>query len=168
MATASREQLKIYIVIGLSVVFIALGYFRFFPGKNAAPGVKAGVAVTPARIEVPAPVLPGMTPAPRAPESVPDPPRTALRNIFAPGQELSREPSAFRPEPPKPLPSLTLTGTITGGRSTLAFINGRTLRLGEKIEGFRVISITRNQVSLEGGGRMVILNVLEVRESGMP
>jgi hypothetical protein len=184
MPTASRERTKIYIVIGLSVLFVAVGYLRFFHGKIASPSGTAREAGTPGQIEVPALALKGIPLAPKAPEGVPEPLRTTLRNIFPPGKEPSagteppaatgKEPSAgtgppaVPVEPPKPLPSLKLTGTITGGKSPLAFINGRSLRLGEKIEGFQVISITRNQVSLEGEGRRMILNVLEVLESGKP
>jgi hypothetical protein len=184
MSRAGRERTKLYIVIGLSVLFVAVGYFRFFPGKAVSPGGTASEAGAPVRIEVPALALKGLLPAPKAPARVPEPPRTMLRNIFAPGKAPStgthlpaaagKEPSAGT-EPPaipmasaKPLPSLKLTGTITGGKSPLAFINGRSLRLGEKIEGFQVISITRHQVSLEGEGRRMLLNVLEILESGKP
>jgi hypothetical protein len=167
MPTANRERTKIYIVIGLSVLFVAIGYFRFFHGKIVSPGGAAREAGVPVRIEVPVVALKSIPPVPKALEEVPEPPRTMLRNIFAPGKEPSAgtEPSLVPVQPPKPIPSLTLTGTIVGGKIPLAFINGRTLRLGEKIEGLQIITITREQVTLTGEGQKVLLNVLKGMEN---
>jgi hypothetical protein len=161
MPTASRERVKLYMVIGLSVFFVAVGYFRFFHGKVALPvepPSRAGV-----QVPVPAIDVKDLQPAVKALNEVPGPPRTKLRDIFEPRKQMSTEAQrlAVPAEPPKPLPSLKLTGTIVGGRNPLAFINGRTLQLGEKIEGFQVISITREQVTLTGEGRKMLLNVLE-------
>jgi hypothetical protein len=199
MTTASRERTKIYIVIGLSALFVAVGYSRFSPGRIvSADGTPRDAGAT-VRTEVPALALKVIPVAPTTPAGVFEPPRTMLRNIFAPlakkpapaqpppaapgkepsaGGELTAvpekapsartEPAAAPAEPPKPLPSLKLTGTITGGKRPLAFINGRSLGLGEKIEGLQVVSITRNQVALEGEGRNMLLNVLEISESGKP
>jgi hypothetical protein len=168
MPTVNRERTKIYMVIGLSVLFVAVGYFRFFHGKIVSPSGTEREAATPARIEVLA--LKGIPPEIQASEAVPEPPRTMLRNIFAPEKEpvAKTDPPVLQVDLPKPLPSLKLTGTITGGKIPLAFINGRSLRLGEKIDGFQIISITPNQVSLESEGRRMLLNVLEVRDSGKP
>ena len=198
MPTASRERTKIYMVIGLSVLFVAVGYFRFFHGRIVAPGVTASEASSPVRIEVPALAFKGIPLTPQTPEGTLEAPRTMLRNIFAPANKPSTEPprpavperapapgtepaaiperapsagtapAAVPGEPPKPLPSLKLTGTITGGKRPLAFINGLSVRLGEKIEGFQIVSITQNQVALEGEGRRMLLDVLEIRESGKP
>jgi hypothetical protein len=163
MPTASRKQAKLYIVIGLSVLFVVVGYFRFFHGKAAVPvGSPSGVGA-PVQVPVPAIDAKALHPAVKAVEEIPGPPRTALRDIFEPGKQTAAE-----AQPPKPLPSLKLTGTIIGGKNPLAFINGRTLHLGEKIEGFHVISITREQVTLAGEGRKMLLNVLEGPKNVMP
>jgi hypothetical protein len=163
MTMASRERVKLYIVIGLSVLFLVVGYFRFFHVPVSVPVIDVKV----------------IPPAVKADESVPGPPRTSIRDIFEPRKQTAAEahppggPAALAvpavpAEPSKPLPSLKLTGTIIGGKNPLAFINGRTLRLGEKIEGFQVISITREQVTLVGEGRKMLLNVLEGPKGIMP
>jgi hypothetical protein len=154
MPTASPKNVKLYIVIGLSVLFVVVGYFRFIHGKIAFPvGSPPGAG---APVQVTAVDVKALPPAVKAVEAFPVPPRIALRDIFEPGKQAAAE-----AHPSKPLPSLKLTGTIIGGKSPLAFINGRTLQLGEKIEGYQVVSITREQVTLAGEGREILLNVLE-------
>jgi len=161
MPTASGKRVKLYIVIGLSVLFVVVGYFRFIHGKIAFPvGAPPGAG---APVQVPAVDVKALPPAVTAVEAVPRSPRTALRDIFEPGKQTAEEAHL-----PNPLPSLKLTGTIIGGKNPLAFINGRTLQLGEKIEGFQVISITREQVTLAGEGRKILLNVLEGTKNGKP
>ena len=153
MPTASGKRVKLYIVIGLSVLFFVVGYFRFFHGKAVFPvGSPSGAGV---QVPVPAIDVKALHPEVKAVKDVPGPPRTALRDIFEPRKQTPAE-----TEPPA-VPSLKLTGTIIGGKNPLAFINGRTLHLGEEIEGFQVISITREQVTLAGEGRKMLLNVLE-------
>jgi len=66
------------------------------------------------------------------------------------------------------LPALLLTGTIIGGKRPLAVINGRFLRKGEMIAGFEVVSIARDQVTLSGEGRKVLLNTLTGAEVRSP
>ena len=164
---------KIYLVAGLAIVFVLTGYFRFFHGKVSLFGQKARDAGPIAVSAVPPIDLTGVRPAVDTGTSVPEPPRTTLRNIFAPLTAVktpaviakSAETKAAPPQealsPPPPLPSLTLTGTIVGGKKPLAIINGRFVGKGEWIEGLQVISITKNQATLAGGGRSLTLNILE-------
>jgi len=162
MPTASGKRVKLYIVIGLSVLFVVVGYFRFFHGKAAFPFGSQSGAGAPVQDPAPAIAVKALHPAVKAVEAVPGLPRTALRDIFEPGKQTAAE--AQLPA----VQSLKLTGTIIGGKKPLAFINGRTLQLGEKIEGFQVISITREQVTLAGEGRKILLNVLEGTKNGKP
>ena len=177
---------KIYLVAGLAIVFVLTGYFRFFHGKVSLFGQKARDAGPIAVSAVPPIDLTGVRPAVDTGTSVPEPPRTTLRNIFAPLTAVKTPavvaksavattatvvtgappPKALSPPPPlptlpPPLPSLSLTGTIVGGKKPLAIINGRFVGKGEWIEGLQVISITKNQATLAGGGRSLTLNILE-------
>ena len=160
MPKANGKRVKLYIVIGLSILFVVVGYFRFFHGKTASPvGDPIGAG---APVEVTAVDVKALHSEVKAVKDVPGPPQAALRDIFEPGKQTAAEAQHAA------VPSLKLTGTIIGGKKPLAFINGRTLRLGEKIEGFQVISITREQVTLAGEGRKLLLNVLEGPKNVMP
>jgi len=166
----SRERTKLYIVIGLSVVFIAVGYFRFLHGKIAFFNPPERSVAIPVVIQVPAVNLKGIQPAGKPQEMAPEGLRAGLRDIFAPAKTPVKEsakgtaaevPSVtVAPVPLKPLPPLKLTGTIIGGKQPLAVINGQFLRKGEMISGFEVVSIAKDQVTLSEGGRKVLLNIL--------
>lgn len=166
----SRERTKLFIVIGLSVVFFATGYFRLLQGKIAFfKQPESGIAI-PAMTEVPAVDLKGLRPAGEPPPMASAEPRRVLRDIFVPvrtpAAEIARAAAAVVPL--KPLPSLHLAGTIVGGKRSLAIINGQFLRKGEKVAGFEVVSITRDQVILSGEGRKVLLNTLTGVEERSP
>lgn len=163
MPMENRERTKLFIVIGLAVLFVLVGYFRFFHGKGVSPVQPNVAAVTAGPIAIPPVDLKGLRPAAGLPESV-SPPRVPLRNIFAPAGKTfaaGSVPGESIGVPQKLLPMLQLTGIIIGGKRPLAIINGRFLRQGESIEGFQVLSIARNQVILSAEGRKVVLNVLD-------
>jgi hypothetical protein len=185
----SRERTKLYIVIGLSAVFVAVGYFRFIHGKiTYFNKPERGVAI-PVAVEVPAVDLKGV-PTAAEQKIVPEGVRAGLRDIFAPVKappveaaneaaiETAAETAAeipsvalppVTPLPPlPPLPPLKLMGTIVGGRQPLAVINGRFLRTGESISGFEVVSIARDHVILSGEGREVLLHTLTGAEERSP
>lgn len=167
----SRERTKLWIVIGLAALFIAVGYFRFLHGKTALFKQPQSSAAIPAVIEVPAVDLKGSRPAAETQRMAPAAPRAGLRDIFAPVKAPAVEIPPVKAEaaaPLKPLPPLLLMGTIVGGTRPLAVINGRFLRKGEMISGFQVVSIARDQVVLSGEGRTVLLNTLTGAEVRSP
>ena len=48
-------------------------------------------------------------------------------------------------------PGLKLKGVIVGGNNPVAIINGKFLRLGERIDGYQVVRIEENKVFLRSG-----------------
>jgi hypothetical protein len=166
----SRERTKLYMVIGLAVLFVAVGYVRFVHGKIAFFNPPERGVAHPVLPEVPAVDLKGLEPA-GLPQKTASGPRAGLRDIFAPAKKTG---TATRNGLPSgtaaavPLPTLQLTGTIIGGKRPMAVINGRFLRKGDLIAGFEVVSIVNNQVTLAGGGRKVLLNMLTGAEERSP
>ncbi len=167
---AQSERAKIIVVIVLSILFIVVGYFRFFHGSmGLTKGPARDAASSPLMINIPVPDVKNVLTAAPPTGQVPESPRTRLRNLFAPpGGPVAANGSAPPAvlEPVKPLPSLKLTGTIVDGRRSIAIINGLFLKIGDRIEGFQITSITRSQVSLEDEGRMILLDVLENAKKG--
>ncbi len=163
-STARGERNKIIIVIALSVLFIVVGYFRFFHGRVGLTKVSAPDTASPLTISIPVPDTKNVLMAPQPAGQLPEPPRARPGNLFAPPRGPAsvngpRLPTAL--EPPKPLPSLKLTGTILAGRGSIAIINGRFLKGGDRIEGFKIVSISRSQVSLADEERSILLDVRE-------
>ncbi len=170
----SRERTKLYIVIGLAAIFVVVGYFRFLHGKTTFFNQPGRGGAVPALIEVPAVDLKVVQPAGQPQKMASEGPRAGLRDIFAPAKAPSKDTAAGIPSvtaaalPVKPLPPLQLTGTILGGKRPMAVINGQFLRKGDAIAGFEVVSIARDQVTLSGGGRKVLLNLLTGAEERSP
>jgi hypothetical protein len=170
MPLKTQQRVKIYIVIVLSLLFFAIGYFRFIHGRPGVPKERTGEPGASVATELRTANVSASVPAGRILENFHEPPRAKLRNIFAPAiaaGNVNRSASAVL-ETPKPPTSLKLTGTIVGGRKPIAIINGRLLRSGDRIDGFQVVAITGNRVFLKGEGGRVMLNVLESREDGKP
>lgn len=55
------------------------------------------------------------------------------------------------------LGELTCSGILWDPQQPLALINGRTLGIGEEVEGYRVLEITRDTVTLSDGAQTVTL-----------
>jgi type II secretory pathway component PulC len=60
---------------------------------------------------------------------------------------IEREPRAHK------TPSLKLKGVIVGGSNSVASINGKLLRLGERIDGYQIVRIEEKRVFLRSGNR---------------
>lgn len=57
------------------------------------------------------------------------------------------------PKPAAPIPTLVLNSVLTGGDVNLASINGRLLRPGDQIKGYRVVEIAADGVLLKKNGK---------------
>ena len=98
---------------------------------------------------------------------------TDIRDIFKP-PPIPPEPerqvdagnrglAASKEAAPKEIP-LELGGTIIGGKTPMAIINEKFVRLGEKIDIYRVVRIDPNEVVLKAGSHQRILKVLKPEE----
>ena len=66
------------------------------------------------------------------------------RDPFAPGS---------RGGGPGAVSALALSGILWDPTAPIAVINGAMLRVGDQFEGYRVVAISRDAVSLSGGGK---------------
>ena len=150
------DRIKIYLVVGLAMVLAALVYrhLKARPSGNAPlspPTVNRGLAELTDLAPLDMTTLP-KTRATRA--KVKEPRRDFLRDVFAPRRSLkkSEERIAAKGEPHvRRAPDLKLKGVIVGGNNPLAIINGKFLRLGERIDGYQVVKIEENRVFLRSG-----------------
>ena len=162
MQAEKSNQIKTYVVIGLCVVFLLVGYFSFVHKRvthNAGPTPSTAPI---ARLEVPkagAKTLPNPQPA-KVPVS--EPLRQDLTDIFAPLKSpVKKESQPEGPEPPKPIPSFKLLGTVVGGKRPIAIINDQFVRMGDSIGEYKVISIGKKGVLLDSGTRKIRLTMVE-------
>jgi len=88
------------------------------------------------------------------------------RNPFA-APKVLEQPVAFvaprraaEPEP-EPEPQFGLRAVLAAGPGSLANIDGEILGVGEKIEGYRVVTIREHQVVLKRHGKRIVLSVFD-------
>jgi hypothetical protein len=166
MTTGKKgKRIKLYMLITLSILFVVVGYFRFFQKKDA-PAVVLSPLNTPAVQSV----VPrdGGNGGKGAPENVQtdfapirQPAQNTIRNIFVPGKsERMAKPQAGDPSLSGFGSPLKLTGTIVGSGKPIAIINNQFLRTGQLIGGFRVVRITKNDVLLRSESQEILLKVL--------
>jgi len=171
MPKKKSERIKLYLVIGLAVIFVITGYFRFIHKKATSASDQAVAAEPLARVDVPQIEIgrPEKNQGFDWPDKVSL--RTITRDIFAPQalsawadgrsgeQETRRTGQSLEKAPTRPSPVLKLGGTIVGGRKPVAIINDQFLRTGERIGDYRVIWISKNAVMLDSGKERIELEL---------
>lgn len=164
MAEAKKnEQVKLFIVIGLAIAAAIFAYFRFFYEKSPSSAIP-GLSATPVvKLEVPKIDYPssGKKPAQQTRENSSQ--YAAIRDIFSPMKLLSQIQGEQEPAK-KPVPAFNLSGTILGGGAPVAIINSKFLRTGDRINDFRVVEISKNQVRLRSGDKQIVLEVLKPKQ----
>jgi hypothetical protein len=160
---------KLVMLGGASVVALAVGIRMMSSGPESAPAATVG---TPTDGSVVATVT--STAGPKALPTIEWPTHVA-RDPFA--SELVFPPSAPTPPPPPvvdpatiaPIPppvdlaalvreKIHLKGTILGERP-IAMMNGRVYRVGEVLEGFKVVEIEKKQITVERDGTRLVVEV---------
>jgi len=67
--------------------------------------------------------------------------------------------TAPQPAAPRPFPALALQGITYQGKASSALINGKTLFIGEHVNGAVIVNITPNSVTLEMDGESKVLEL---------
>ena len=164
MNKPSRQ--KMVLLGGLSVVAAAMGIRLLSSGPESAPA--ATVTSSSATPVHPAPAQPG-----KGATTVVWPTDMA-RDPFQ--SNLVFPPAAPPPEPKPDVPAVVapsdpgvdyatlvrekfnLKGTILGERP-IAMMNGRVYRIGEVLEGFTIVEIEKNQITVEREGTRFVVTV---------
>jgi hypothetical protein len=88
-----------------------------------------------------------------------------LRDVFSPLKLLSQIEGKQKPTEDSE-PVFTLSGTMRGGGDPVAIINSKFLHKGDRVGGFRVAKISKNQVLLRSGAKKIVLDVLKPTPGG--
>ena len=150
------DRIKIYLVVGLAMVLAALVY-RHLKAKPAGTPLPAPPSVTSGLAEVAdlAPLVMGNLPKTQpAKVKGKEPRRDSLRDVFAPMgafRQVEQRITLKGERGGQKAHGLKLKGVIVGGNNPVAIINGKFLRLGERIDGYLVVRIEANKVFLRSG-----------------
>jgi hypothetical protein len=162
MPGKTGQQIQIYVVIVLAVVFVILGYFQLFHEKadveaksitpvESDPELDLNSIQTTIKSRLHADAAPSFEPF-----------QPIARDVFTSLKSLKKEKVSKRQtEKPKPLPPLRLKGTIVEGDRAIAIVNDQYLRIGDLIHGFKVVRISKNGVLLDSGRRQLALEMLK-------
>ena len=160
MMGKKSDQIKLYAVIGLSLVLVVLAYFRFIhvkanqeedPAKSTAPVVELDflqIKAKSAKKEI------ALEPTAHGPL------QDIIRDIFSPLNSPKKAAGQDRKQRLGPGASLKLAGTIIGGKRPIAIINDRFVRPGDWIGEFEVISIGKEGVQLDSGDKKIALEIM--------
>ena len=160
MKGKANDRIKKYLVVCLGLVLAALVYrhLKAKPSQNSnvspstAPALLAEVPEFP---EVDTGIL---VETQSAKSKVKEPRRTSLRDVFAPMRPWKKtvhKVTRKGQSRPQKAPPFKLKGVIVGGGNSVAIINGKLLRLGERIDGYQLVRIEQKEVFLRSGNRTV-------------
>ena len=161
MPEKKNKPIQIYIVIGLSLVLMIMGYFRFIHNKSISGDDHTMPGAGPAQfdiasVEINKPQKSSMHALP-----VNEPLSIYIRDIFAPLKSLTAaEIQSTNQTPSTPVLSLKLKGTIVGGGIPIAIINNQFVCVGDVIANYTVVKIAGNRAFLTSGNHQTVLEVL--------
>ena len=165
MVSEKSDQIKLYIVIGLALVAAIVAFFRFVYKPGESDDVSVNAASKPAKIEIPQLITKQSERFQEYETSIDRFSSVNIRDIFHPEIALEKLVSPIETKklkkPPTPSVFFELKGTITGGENPIAVINGRFVRIGEEVEGYQIISIGPNEVTLMSNNLHKTLEVLK-------
>ena len=164
MPKMTVDQIKKYIVIGLSLVMAVVGYFRLIHGKTQPEEIVIPSLSDLTTSEVEMQIVEPVTWQQEDWHSrlVAEPMRPLQRDIFLPAKPLKSvkvKPVAKIPQ--KPAPKLKLRGTVVGGDEPIAIIDNQFIRTNESIVGYKVIWIGPKMVVLHSGEKKLILELMQ-------
>ena len=159
----STGRIKMYLVVGLALVLAALVY-RYLHARAAR---NRGISPPPATATVSEmPQLPDLYPerqkkTPGKRSDTRELRRLFVRDIFAPAKSLPKARRLTKKGQPaqRQVKSLKLKGVIVGGKHSIAIINDKFVRTGERINGYRVIRIGEKEVLLKSGNKTIKLRL---------
>ena len=165
MAEKKSEKLKLYLVVGLAVVFLIMAYFQFFRPETDSE-VSAALQEQPSAEKASMDIRQVIENKPQTGEnrrtSVPKEIKTVVRDIFSPQATPKKRGSLTRERDDHDSgESLNLAGTIVGGEKPIAIINNQFFRTGDWIGEFKVVSIGKKDVVLDSGDQKMSLEIMK-------
>lgn len=164
MPKMTVDQIKKYIVIGLSLLLAIVGFFRLIHSKTQSEEIinpsLSGSSAPEVEMQIVEPVT--WQQKDWHAQLAAEPLRPISRDIFFPAKPLKSlkvRPVAKMPQ--KPAPKLKLRGTVVGGDEPIAIIDDQFIRTNESIAGYKVIWIGPKMVVLHSGEKKLILELLQ-------
>ena len=158
----ARRGIGLLLPAALAVVALLAAFlvWRWAQAPDAAGPIEANARTAPPPAPAPldaaaaAPALASQPPAALQPASPPSPASAA------PAAPATNATAVAVPPPPKPAP-LRLQGIVFNPTRPSAMISGKTVFVGDKVGGMRVLAIGQNSATLAGAGQTNVLLLAE-------
>jgi hypothetical protein len=157
-------RIKLYLIVGLALILAALVY-RYLHARAVRNRSISPPPATATLSEIPTP--PDLYPERQQKtqlerSNIRELRRLFVRDIFAPVKSLAKARRPTRKGHPaqQQVKSLKLKGVIVGGKNSIAIIDDKFVRMGERINGYRVVRIAEKEVWLKSGNRTVKLRLV--------
>lgn len=164
MSEKKSDQIKIYIVLGLALVMVILGYFRFIH-KKADPNETEGhppVASSDAGLNITERIAKNLQNNYWYKKTTDKPLGILKRDIFVNLNSLNEaENRSGGNSTSNPASTLKLRGTIVGGKNPIAIINDQFVRIGDWIDEYKLVMIGKREVLLASGNKKIKVEMLE-------
>lgn len=154
---AKNEQIKLYAVIGLAIVAAVLAWFRFGGRLRASAPPTGEVAMADSFLipDLP-PWIDSLSESVAAASYAPP-----ARDIFVRVPEAIPEKRAPVEDPDEPSGPPRLGGIMQGARERLAVIDGKIVRVGDRVGAYTVREISRLGVVLTSAEGRLTLGAIE-------
>jgi hypothetical protein len=146
-----RKKRNLSWILPVVIVLLVVVAVFFVAMAMAKRTVKNIVAVP--AVSAPQPVETVAAPAPNPP--APEPPPTVAATPAPPPEVIG--PAAIVTDVPKPV--IILQGVVNDPKHPWAIVNGKSVYLGDNVEGMRVTVISRSSITLTGNGQTNIVYV---------
>ena len=143
-------------VPALLLLLAAAGGGGFLIARATRPAPLLAPPTTAAPTAAPVTVRQLAPPAPLPPESAA--PAVALPRAAVPLAPAAPEPTPQPAAPPKAAPAFALEAVADQDGHPVAIVNGQLVRVGDLVDGARVVRIDPEQVELDQGGRRLVLS----------
>ncbi len=173
MSEKKKEQIKIYITIGLALILAVLSYFRFIYKKGVLDEEINLHNLPVAALDVPEVKTKTVKTNYWSKQTQDKSLSTLRRDIFVNMKSINdvgdgfledslktNERSFVAINTPQLNPEMELMGTIVGGGNPIAIINDQFVRVGDLIDEYKLVSIGKREVVLNMDGREVKVEML--------
>ncbi len=141
------SNLRLFLVPAVLIVLGVAGWFFFRAWQAGSPGLSSNKTPVVARENA--------ATDPKAGQSAAVSNDTPQQPLTPPATALSL---TNNPEPDKPtFPSLRLQGIFYRARNPSVMLNSKTVSVGDKVAGAKVVAITRDSVTLQWNGETKVL-----------
>ncbi len=160
MTRKKSDQIKTYVLLGLSLVLVVALFFRFTGKRAPEATMQEAPKEAVAELDIPEVDFDSLGTTGLLDQRVREALREPVRDLFLPGAVLGR--LGTREDASRKtlsVASLKLKGVVKGGGRPVALINDEFVRTGDTVDGYRIVRIEPKEVLVDSGTQIYRLEM---------